>query len=602
MKEHLKELLLPLIPALLVLVLVLKAPFYNLDAYICDKAYQDLQGPSPVIKIIGIDEETLTKYGNFSNWSREKSADLVELLCEDEESAPALIGFDIMFIGESTVDPKSDERLVDACKEAGNVVLATNLVYRGTATTNEDGELYYDTFNIETEEMPFEALSNVADSGFATVIMARDGFVRHAQLFAETPNGDRTSFAYSLYENYMEVIGEEVVKPEVTKRNQITFFYSGEVGEYSTFSLCDVLDGTVPKNEFTDCIVLIGAYATGMQDAYRAAIDRGQNMYGVEINANVLQALMEGKTAQAFSKNVHAVIMMIVTYIFFFLARKQKLVWAIVETVVLMAVHIIVGRMMALNGKTITQVYSIVVFALIIVYFLIEKYLLEKLRRRKMLSTFKQYMAPQVVDKLTKGNNFEIKLGGEKRDVAVMFVDIRGFTPMSENLQPEQVVQILNEYLTLTTESIFKHNGMLDKFIGDATMAVFNAPFDLEDYLYEAVATAWDIKSGSEKLEKKLMEQFGRTVSFGIGVNCGDAVVGNIGCEFRMDYTAIGDTVNTAARLESKAKPGQILISEKLYKALENRIEAEEVGEMELKGKSNKIMVYSVTAIEKKEQ
>ena len=208
-------------------------------------------------------------------------------------------------------------------------------------------------------------------------------------------------------------------------------------------------------------------------------------------------------------------------------------------------------------------------------------------------------MAPQVVDKLTKGNDFEIKLGGEKRDVAVLFVDIRGFTPMSENLQPEQVVQILNEYLSLTTESIFKHNGMLDKFIGDATMAVFNAPFDLEDYLYEAVATAWDIKSGSEKLEKKLMEQFGRTVSFGIGVNCGDAVVGNIGCEFRMDYTAIGDTVNTAARLESRAKPGQILISEKLYKALEDRIEAEEVGEMELKGKSNKIMVYSVTSITK---
>ena len=246
-----------------------------------------------------------------------------------------------------------------------------------------------------------------------------------------------------------------------------------------------------------------------------------------------------------------------------------------------------------------TQLYAIIVFALIIVYLVVEKYLLEKLRRRKMLSTFKQYMAPQVVDKLTKGNDFEIKLGGEKRDVAVMFVDIRGFTPMSENLQPEQVVQILNEYLTLTTESIFKHNGMLDKFIGDATMAVFNAPFDLEDYLYEAVATAWDIKSGSEELGRKLMEQFGRTVSFGIGVNCGDAVVGNIGCEFRMDYTAIGDTVNTAARLESRAKPGQILISEKLYKALEHRIEAEEVGEMELKGKSNKIVVYSVTAIEK---
>ena len=600
--KKLKNFLLPLVPALLVFFLIIdkEAPFYNIDAYICDLAYQDLQGPNPDIRIIGIDEETLSEYGNFSNWSREKAAELVEYLCEDEETAPALIGFDIMFIGDSEVNPEADKRLVEACKKAGNVVLATNLLYRGTATRNEEGELYYDTFNIETEEMPFEALSNVADSGFATVITARDGFVRHAQLFAETPYGDRTCFAYSLYENYMEIIGEEAVKPEVTKRNQVTFFYSGVVGEYSTVSLRDVLDGTVKRSEFTDCIVLVGAYAAGMQDAYRTAIDRGQSMYGVEINANLLQALMEGKTALTFPKEVHAIIMLIVTYIFFYLARKQRFFMAIIEAVVLMLAHIVIGRIMALNGRTITQFYVLIVFALIIVNLLIEKYLIEKLRRRKMLSTFKQYMAPQVVEKLTKGNDYEIKLGGEKRDVAVMFVDIRGFTPMSENLEPEQVVQILNEYLTLTTESIFKYNGMLDKFIGDATMAVFNAPFDLEDYLYAAVATAWDIKNGSEKLEKKLMEQFGRTVSFGIGVNCGDAVVGNIGCEFRMDYTAIGDTLNTAARLESKAKPGQILISEKLYKALEDRIEAEEVGEMELKGKSNKIMVYSVTSIDKK--
>lgn len=599
MRKHLKDLLIPLIPAVIMGLLVILAPFYNQDAYLCDLAYQDMQGPSSKIKIIGIDEETLTEYGNFSNWSREKSAELVELLCEDEATAPALVGFDIMFIGESEANQEADERLVAACEKAGNVVLATNLVYRGTTKEDENGQLYYDTFNIETEEMPFDALSEVTDSGFATLIMAKDGFVRHAQLFADTPNGSRSSFAYSLYENYMEILGEEVVVPEVNGKNQITFFYSGEVGEYSTFSLCDVLDGTVPKSEFTDCIVLVGAYATGMQDAYRAAIDRGQNMYGVEINANLLQALMEKKTANAFSDEIHAIIMMVITYVFFYFARKQKLLWAIIETVVLMVLHLFAGRILALNGKTITQFYVLLVFGAIIVYLLIEKYFIEKLRRRKMLSTFKQYMAPQVVDKLTKGNDFEIKLGGEKRDVAVMFVDIRGFTPMSENLQPEQVVQILNEYLSLTTESIFKHNGMLDKFIGDATMAVFNAPFDLEDYLYEAVATAWDIKSGSAKLEKKLMEQFGRTVSFGIGVNCGDAVVGNIGCEFRMDYTAIGDTVNTAARLESKAKPGQILISEKLYQALSDRIEAEEVGEMELKGKSNKIMVYSVTAIEK---
>ena len=602
--KKLKDFLLPLIPAFIMLFLIIAKPFYNADAFLCDMTYMDIQGPNPNIVIVTIDEETLIEYGNFSNWVREKSAQLVEVLSEDEENAPALIGFDIMFIGESEADPESDARLVEACKKAGNVVLASNLVYRGETKFDENGKPYYDDWNIETEEVPFDALYEVTDSGFATVLMSKDGFVRTAQLFAETDKGDRTSFAYSLYENYMEIIGEEAVKPEVNMINQCHFFYSGVVNEYGTVSLQEVLSDDFQKRKgtFKDSIVLVGAYASGMQDAYRAAIDRGQSMQGVEINANLLQALMDGKTAVEASRHVHAAIMFVITYLIFFLVRKQKLIVSIFEMVAFTGIHLLVGRIMALNGKVITQLYVVIVFALIIVYLIVEKYLVEKLRRRKMLSTFKQYMAPQVVDKLTKGNDFEIKLGGEKRDVAVMFVDIRGFTPMSENLQPEQVVQILNEYLTLTTESIFKHNGMLDKFIGDATMAVFNAPFDLEDYLYEAVATAWDIKSGSEKLEKKLMEQFGRTVSFGIGVNCGDAVVGNIGCDFRMDYTAIGDTVNTAARLESRAKPGQILISEKLYKALEDRIEAEEVGEMELKGKSNKIMVYSVTAITKEEK
>ena len=193
---------------------------------------------------------------------------------------------------------------------------------------------------------------------------------------------------------------------------------------------------------------------------------------------------------------------------------------------------------------------------------------------------------------------YELKLGGENRDVAVLFVDIRGFTPLSESLEPEQVVDILNGYLKLTTESIFKHGGTLDKFIGDATMAVFNSPFDTEDYEYKAILAAWDIVQGGNRIEKEFMEKYGKQVGFGVGVNCGPAVVGNIGCDFRMDYTAIGDTVNTAARLESNAPKGCIYISKDVYERLKGRITVEEVGEIPLKGKSNGVFVYSVTGIE----
>jgi len=176
-------------------------------------------------------------------------------------------------------------------------------------------------------------------------------------------------------------------------------------------------------------------------------------------------------------------------------------------------------------------------------------------------------------------------------------VDIRGFTPMSEGLEPEQVVEILNEYLALTTAAIFKNGGTLDKFIGDATMAVFNAPFNLDDYVYRAVCTARDIAAGSEELRRKLQERFGKTVSFGIGVNCGEAVVGNIGCDVRMDYTAIGDTVNTAARLESNAGRGQILISRNVYEAVRDRVRVTEIGAIPLKGKSKEVFVYQLDEV-----
>jgi adenylate cyclase len=137
----------------------------------------------------------------------------------------------------------------------------------------------------------------------------------------------------------------------------------------------------------------------------------------------------------------------------------------------------------------------------------------------------------------------------------------------------------------------------LDKFVGDATMAVFNSPFDLEDYEYKAVCAAMDIVKGGEAIEEKFQKRFGRSVGFGVGVNCGPAVVGNVGCDFRMDFTAIGDTVNTAARLEANAKKGQVLISDVLYERLKDRLEVRDVGEIPLKGKTKGVFVYEVTKI-----
>ena len=208
---------------------------------------------------------------------------------------------------------------------------------------------------------------------------------------------------------------------------------------------------------------------------------------------------------------------------------KWKIISASVLLVALVILDIILARVLYLGGMIVPVIFLPVVFVLTYLIRMIHGYLTEIRRRRRVVNVFKQYVAPQVVDKICKDKDFELVLGGENRHIAVLFVDIRGFTTMSESLKPEEVVEILNEYLNLTTKSIFDNGGTLDKFVGDATMAVFNAPFDLDDYIFRAVCTAWDMKAGADSISEKFEKRFGKSVAFGIDVNCGDAVVGNIG-------------------------------------------------------------------------
>ena len=169
---------------------------------------------------------------------------------------------------------------------------------------------------------------------------------------------------------------------------------------------------------------------------------------------------------------------------------------------------------------------------------------------------------------------------------------------MSEVLTPQEVVSILNRYLTLTTDCIMKNHGTLDKFVGDCTMAIWNAPIKQEDYVMNACRAALDMVEGSKALSQELLEKFGRTVSFGIGVHCGNAVVGNIGAEMRMDFTAIGDTVNTSARLEANAPAGKIYISREVVNRLGDRIQVTSLGDgINLKGKSRKFEIFLLDGV-----
>lgn len=592
--------------AVLVALAVIVDPFFSLDRFITDKAYSRLNGTNSNIIIIGIDNETLSAYGNFTLWSREKLAELVNKLYEDEECSPTVIGMD--FILADHYDEVHDSELVDAIKNTdGSVVFGSNIVYRGTIETDSKGRMFYNTEHVSDIEMPYDELNDVAISGFTNASISSDGYVRSsvnsitvpAELSAKAGTS-HDSFAYAIYKLYNEKTSGTTVTPKTNSKGQFQFLYSGESGEFSKVSLEAVLTDKIPMNAFKDAIVLVGAYAPGFQDSYQPASDRGTTMYGVEIHANILQAYMQEKTLVNANPFIMAIITMLIVAAFLVFSKNRKPAVIIAVSVVVAIAYVLAGRLLSANGYYISVAYLLLTLIFADVYFILEKYVLERIRRRHTLDVFKKYVAPQVVDELSHTGDFELHLGGEKRDVALLFVDIRGFTSMSELLEPEQVVEILNEYLKHVTDCVLSHNGTLDKFIGDAAMAIFNAPFDLDDYIYEAVATAWDISRGADKLEKELEERFGRTIKFGVGVNSGPAIVGNIGCDFRMDYTAIGDTVNTAARLESNAGPGQVLISEGVREALGDRIEVESVGEIPLKGKSNKIEVFSVTALKPK--
>ncbi len=591
-------------------------PFYALDSYVTDKFYTKLAGTSSDIIIIGVDEETLSEYGNFNLWSRERSAELFEYLYEDPDNSPAVVGMDIMYI--SDYDKETDMRLAKAVADAvaasngkTSVVVGTNIVYRGALEKDANGKLVYNTEFISDIEVPYEELAKEVKLGFTNTVIAPDGCVRYSIGSIKVPdeiaelnqNNDLSSGVHDSFDLAVyKAFDPDATIPKANSKGQFQFLYSGKEGEFQHVSLRAVLAGEVPHEAFKDKIVLVGAYAPGFQDSYRAAIDRGQSMYGVEIHANIIQAYMQHKTMLPIGRTILGIITFVLIAGFLLFAKNRKLSVILITSATVAGLYMIFGRLMALGsfgGKRafVRCVYVLLALILADIYFVIEKYVLERIRRKHTLDVFKKYVAPEVVDNLSKTGDFELHLGGEKRDVAVLFVDIRGFTPLSEGLEPEKVVAILNEYLKLTTTSILRHKGTLDKFIGDATMAVFNAPFDQEDYIYEAVAAAWDIKAGSQELGDRLFKEFGKKVGFGVGVNCGEAVVGNIGCDFRMDYTAIGDTVNTAARLESNAKAEQILISEDVYERLKDRIKATPVGEIPLKGKSNKIMVYSVDSI-----
>jgi adenylate cyclase len=219
------------------------------------------------------------------------------------------------------------------------------------------------------------------------------------------------------------------------------------------------------------------------------------------------------------------------------------------------------------------------------------------LREKEMIKrAFTRYVAREVVDEILKDPE-RLVLKEERRDVSVLFCDMRGFTTISERLTPEEVVGILNEFYTLMIDTTFKQDGTLDKFLGDGVMSIFGAPILHPDHSIRAIRTALAMQAGVAELSRRRVSEGKEPVAVGIGISAGEAVAGTVGTEDRMEYTVIGDSVNLAARLESNAKGGQILISERTYKNVEGQVQVRSLGVLKIKGKEEQVQVYEVLSL-----
>lgn len=215
-------------------------------------------------------------------------------------------------------------------------------------------------------------------------------------------------------------------------------------------------------------------------------------------------------------------------------------------------------------------------------------------QREVIRNTFSRYVAQEIVDWMME-NPSEISLGGQMRQITVLFADLEGFTSVSEHADPVELLNILNQYHGMLVSLVKRNGGTIDKFLGDGLMALFNAPVDLDDHVYKAVKTAVDVKNALPLFHREIDPHF--RLGINVGIHTGTAVVGNIGASDLMDYTAVGDAVNLAARLQGLSHDNQITVSEDVYQVIADRIIAERMGSRTVKGRATPVVVYHVLGL-----
>jgi len=609
----------------------------------------------PALERIGIvfmGDESIEALGKWP-WRRLYHAALINTLSKIH---PKSIIFDVLFTEPSYDYPQDDKFLEDVSIEADNVYLPYYFVIEENGSQKErpptekqinpflDAILEKNaiTAKIEKErlnlflraqdiEIPITPLALASKGiGFANVKPDSDGLTRRAPLLVHYNGRLYPSLSLLVACDFLDVRkekiriipGKKIILPSeslgrdiripIDGNGQMWINYRGGIRCFKGISYKDVLKaagverGKIPTDkqkedirkvekrleEFSEKLIFIGMTATGSVDLRATPYSSLYPMVG--LLANVVDNIIEEKFIRETGFLVNIIIFFSIAIILGLILPGLKPLWGGIFVMGILALFILTSillfRYLLLINPVIYPTGEIVFIYLAITVY---REVTEEKEKKWIKSVFQRYVTTQVVEEILS-DPAKLALGGTRKRLTVLFADIRNFTGLSERLSPEVVVEILNEFLSVMTDVIFKYRGTLDKFIGDAIMAFFGAPLEQTNHEELAVRTALQMQEEMKQLQKRWRDRGFKEIGIGIGINTGEMIVGNIGSSKLTNYTVIGDHVNLASRLQEIASGNEVIISQETYEAIRDKILVSEKFHTTVKGKEKAVCFYKV--------
>ena len=538
--------------------------------------YRGARAPVAPIVIVTVDESSFAELNTQWPFPRAMHGQLLDRI---SAGGPLAIGLDLIFDVPSSRGPRDDEALGAAVARAGNVVLG--------AAPAVDVQAFYTRMDLN----PPIPVIRAGAASVAAVNMFRDadGHVRRAPMSVQAGEQTIPAFDAALHRVAAKAGLPATPLPEVPS---FLINFRGGPRTFPWVPYYQVLRDEVGPETFAGKIVLVGATAELFHDLFPTAFARSGEMPGVEIHANAIETLVRGDPIREIPQWVSTALAVLAALVGSALVVRLRALRALGAAVGLWAVL----TLAAFAGFALGDVWlrgMAGTLALVLGYgsTVVENFVREQREKRRL----SRFFSPDVLRAVVRAPE-EASLGSSRRVVTVLFSDLRGFTSISEKLEPEQVAEMLREYLTEMTEIVFKHGGTVDKYIGDCVMALYNVPFEDPEHAVKAVRTGLEFQERTLAAAERWEAKYGVKLRNGVGINTGEAVVGTLGSLQRLEYTAIGDTVNLAARLESITKDygASIIISESTYEQVKRLFPTRELGEVTVKGKTVPVKIYAV--------